>query len=540
MTPLFLVGLAALAIPVLLHLIQRERKNVVQFPSLMFLRQIPYQSVRRRRIRDWLLLLHAAGGAGADRDGVRAAVLPARPRFAAGAPGAREAVDPRRPSYSMGYGDRWPRALAAARNAIDGLGAGRSRLAGPLLARAPKWRCARTGSRPAAWRRVPAAAGRGRDALRAGAEARGQHPRRVGAAAARSDPHQRLPAPRLAGRRRREAAGWRRADAGHVADSGKLEPVGHAGVAAAVAVREPGARDGHRRRRQSRAKRRATVEVTLELGGRAIQSRRRRRRGQRVRSVTFEPVTVAVRNMRATVKLPDDALKRDNVFHFVVSPSEPVQRRHRRACRRRAEQRSTCRARSPSARRRASSCKIRQADSLSTPTPRQAGVVILNDVQVARRRPIGWRVRRARRRAVLSPRRARRPGRRWPTSCRRCPGEPVDRTRRTPSRLGGARVQPSGVRAVPRAAQRRLSRRRASMATAASRQPRTAGRWRGSTTARRRCWSGRVGAGRVLMWTLDARPRGTTWRSNRCSCRSSTASSKYLGGYREPPVADGR
>jgi hypothetical protein len=28
--------------------------------------------------------------------------------------------------------------------------------------------------------------------------------------------------------------------------------------------------------------------------------------------------------MRATVKLPDDALLRDNVFHFVVSPSEPV------------------------------------------------------------------------------------------------------------------------------------------------------------------------------------------------------------------------
>src|ERR671925_1301904 len=56
LTPLFLVGLGAIAIPVLLHLIQRERRNVVQFPSLMFLRRIPYQSVRRRRIRHWLLL----------------------------------------------------------------------------------------------------------------------------------------------------------------------------------------------------------------------------------------------------------------------------------------------------------------------------------------------------------------------------------------------------------------------------------------------------------------------------------------------------
>ena len=51
LAPLFLVGLAGLAIPVILHLIQKERKNVVQFPSLMFLRRIPYQSVQRRRIR---------------------------------------------------------------------------------------------------------------------------------------------------------------------------------------------------------------------------------------------------------------------------------------------------------------------------------------------------------------------------------------------------------------------------------------------------------------------------------------------------------
>jgi hypothetical protein len=56
LTPLFLLGLAALAVPVLIHLTQRERKSVVEFPSLMFLRKIPYESVQRRRIRDWLLL----------------------------------------------------------------------------------------------------------------------------------------------------------------------------------------------------------------------------------------------------------------------------------------------------------------------------------------------------------------------------------------------------------------------------------------------------------------------------------------------------
>jgi hypothetical protein len=51
------MGLGAIAIPVLIHLIQRERKRVVEFPSLMFVRKIPYQSVRRRRIRHWFLLL---------------------------------------------------------------------------------------------------------------------------------------------------------------------------------------------------------------------------------------------------------------------------------------------------------------------------------------------------------------------------------------------------------------------------------------------------------------------------------------------------
>ena len=56
LAPLFFAGLAAISIPVLVHLIQRERKRVVEFPSLMFVRRIPYKSVQRRRIHNWLLL----------------------------------------------------------------------------------------------------------------------------------------------------------------------------------------------------------------------------------------------------------------------------------------------------------------------------------------------------------------------------------------------------------------------------------------------------------------------------------------------------
>ena len=77
LAPLFFLGLAAIAVPILVHLIQRERKHVIQFPSLMFVRRIPYQSVRRRRIRHWFLLLMRAAAIALHRRGVRAAVLPA-------------------------------------------------------------------------------------------------------------------------------------------------------------------------------------------------------------------------------------------------------------------------------------------------------------------------------------------------------------------------------------------------------------------------------------------------------------------------------
>src|SRR6476620_11080769 len=106
LAPLFFVALAGLAIPVLLHLTQREKKQIVRFPSLMFVRRIPYQSVRRRKIQNWLLLM------------VRMAALAmiilafARPLLDSGSvptagANAREVVVLVDTSYSMGFGDRW-------------------------------------------------------------------------------------------------------------------------------------------------------------------------------------------------------------------------------------------------------------------------------------------------------------------------------------------------------------------------------------------------------------------------------------------------
>src|SRR5436309_8155998 len=57
LAPAFLAGLAAIAVPVIIHLINRERKIVIEFPSLMFLQRIPYKSVRRQKIRHLLLLI---------------------------------------------------------------------------------------------------------------------------------------------------------------------------------------------------------------------------------------------------------------------------------------------------------------------------------------------------------------------------------------------------------------------------------------------------------------------------------------------------
>jgi hypothetical protein len=128
LAPAFLAGLAAIAVPVIIHLIHRERRVVVEFPSLMFLQRIPYRSVRRQKLRHLLLLM------------LRCAALAllvaafARPFFerhsaAVTTSGAKEVVVLLDRSASMAYGDRWSRAQAAARKTMRALsGADRATL----------------------------------------------------------------------------------------------------------------------------------------------------------------------------------------------------------------------------------------------------------------------------------------------------------------------------------------------------------------------------------------------------------------------------
>src|SRR5918993_2544078 len=57
LTPLFFLGVAALAAPILVHLVRRTRARRVQFPALIFVRQVPQRTIRRRTLQNVLLLL---------------------------------------------------------------------------------------------------------------------------------------------------------------------------------------------------------------------------------------------------------------------------------------------------------------------------------------------------------------------------------------------------------------------------------------------------------------------------------------------------
>ncbi len=121
LAPLFILGLAALIVPILVHLIQRHRKEVVRFPSLMFLEKVPYRSMRRQTIRHWTLFLIRSAAV------ALLALAFARPLLEGTAlPGAsdrgpREVVVLLDASYSMAASDRFAQAKDAAREILGDL-----------------------------------------------------------------------------------------------------------------------------------------------------------------------------------------------------------------------------------------------------------------------------------------------------------------------------------------------------------------------------------------------------------------------------------
>jgi hypothetical protein len=57
LNPLFWLGLAAVAAPILVHLVRRTRARKIEFPALIFVRQVPQRTIRRRTLRNLILLL---------------------------------------------------------------------------------------------------------------------------------------------------------------------------------------------------------------------------------------------------------------------------------------------------------------------------------------------------------------------------------------------------------------------------------------------------------------------------------------------------
>ena len=56
LSPLFLAGAAAIAIPIAIHLFYRNTEPVIRFSAMRFLRQAPVEQSHRRRLRELLLL----------------------------------------------------------------------------------------------------------------------------------------------------------------------------------------------------------------------------------------------------------------------------------------------------------------------------------------------------------------------------------------------------------------------------------------------------------------------------------------------------
>ncbi len=328
LAPLFFLGLAALTVPVFIHLTQRERKTVVEFPSLMFLRKILYESVQRRRIRDWLLLMLRLAALAVivlafARPFLRSQALAAAPN------GAREVVLLLDRSYSMGFAGTWARAQQAAAQAI-GDTTPSDRISVVLFADTPE----------VAVRSTP-------DRSRAVAEINAATP---GPGATKYGPALKLAGSMLAESllpRRQvflvsdfQRAGWQADATLRLPGGATLTPVavdGGGGVNLALtppSIQRVPFEGTERVAVTAGVLNRGDDEVNglpvqLEMDGRVVQTMRVNVAPHASVTTTFTPIAVTAANTRASIRLGEggatpDALARDNTFYFVVSPAAPL------------------------------------------------------------------------------------------------------------------------------------------------------------------------------------------------------------------------
>ena len=330
LAPLFLLGLAALAVPILIHLTQRERKSVVEFPSLMFLRKIPYESVQRRRIRDWLLLALRLAAialivAAFARPFLRGSNLAAAPG------GARDIVMLLDRSYSMGYADSWSRAQRAAAQALESATPA-DRISVVLFADTAEVALRSTPDRSRAVAEINAAS------PGPGSTKYGPALKLAGSLLAESL----LPRKEVILVSDFQRGGWQpdgtlRLPGGTTVTTAVVEGAAGPSLAltpvALLRTRQAGQPErvtvtaGVLNRTAAAA---SEVPIQLEIDGRVVQDLRLSVGPNASASISFSAVTITAPNTRAMVRLgaagaPEvDALSRDNVFNFVLTPAAPV------------------------------------------------------------------------------------------------------------------------------------------------------------------------------------------------------------------------
>ena len=499
LAPLFLVALAGLAIPVLLHLTQREKKQIVHFPSLMFVRRIPYSSVRRRKLQNLLLL--------AIRLTALALIIAAFARPLLTRPdapvaigqGARELVVLLDVSYSMGYGDRWARAQSAARDALRGLG-GSDRGSVVLFASGADIAMRSTAEVTALTGAV--------DAAKPGAGSTRYAPAIKVANSLLTDSL--LPRREVVLISDFQRTGWQGAEGTSLPPGAVLTPVAVQGgsdrpnvtVTAASLARSTFAN-------QERVV--VTAGVTnhadapvsgltlmLEMNGLSVGSKPVSLEAGASGSVSFDPVTVSQRNMRGSLKLSDDALAADNVRYFVLSPADPL---HVTLVDRGSGGNSLYVARALAIGEAPKFDAVTKVpETVSDDDLRRSAVVVLNDVpvQTALARRLARYVEGGGGLLVAAGQRAS-----WPSDVEALPasiGAPVDRTRGPAARVTGLELGHAVFEAfrAPRSGDFSSTRIYGYRQVAAVADAQVLARFDGGAPA---VLEKRLGAGRVLLWS---------------------------------------
>lgn len=324
LAPAFLIGLGALVVPVLIHLIQRERKEVVAFPSLMFLRKIPYQSVERRRIHNWLILALRAAAitclvAAFSRPFLKETVAAATARS-----GAREVVILLDVSASMGYGDHWAKAKDAAHKVVATMG-GEDKGTLILFARNAEETIRATSDRG----RLDAAI----DEAKVGSDSTRFAPalREAQSLLTRSA----LPRKEAVLISDFQKTGWQQHEDIHLPEGATLTPVSVASeglsdlsVSSVTFARDTFSNEERVKVTAGLTNRGSTpytnVTASLEVEGKSIDSRPVSVGPNASESVTFLPFTVSESGMKCIVRAGTDALPTDNAYYFALSPSRPL------------------------------------------------------------------------------------------------------------------------------------------------------------------------------------------------------------------------